>query len=168
MVCNIKVKYFLLFRRTKQSFHCLKSVRVRSFSGLCKSLHSVRMQENTDQKNTEYRNVIHSVFWHLKFHVRKKTYLGLMHKWHPLKIQNSKFKPFWDSLSPTLRHLRLKTPSWSITLNINLFLPRKKKTRTHAHIHTHTHTNKDHQRGPCQFPFYWLRLKIFWSHATYV
>ena len=94
------------------------------------------MQENTDQKNTEYRNVIHSVFWHLKFHVRKKAYLGLMHKWHPLKIQNSKFKPFWDSLSPTLRHLRLKTPSWSITLNINLFLPRKRK---HAHTHTYTH-----------------------------
>ena len=38
-------------------FHCVKSVRIRSYSGP----YSVRMQENTDQNNSEYGHFSHSV-----------------------------------------------------------------------------------------------------------
>ena len=48
------------------NFHCVKRVRIRSFTGthleiLRISLYSVRMRENTDQKNSEYRHVFCSV-----------------------------------------------------------------------------------------------------------
>ena len=43
--------------------HCVKSVRIRSFSGsyfpeigLKTAQHSVQMRENTEQKNSEYRH----------------------------------------------------------------------------------------------------------------
>ena len=41
-----------LFNRNKYHWHWAKSVRIRSYSGP----YSVRMQENTDQKNSEYRH----------------------------------------------------------------------------------------------------------------
>ena len=34
------------------SIHCVKSVRIRSFSGQ----YSIRMRENTDQRNSEYEH----------------------------------------------------------------------------------------------------------------
>ena len=37
-------------RQYRQNKHCVKSVCIRSYSGL----YSVRMQENTDQKNSKY------------------------------------------------------------------------------------------------------------------
>ena len=40
-------------------FHCVKSVSIRSFSGP----HSVRMWENTDQKNSEYGHFSRSVYF---------------------------------------------------------------------------------------------------------
>ena len=36
--------------------HCVKSVRIRSYSGL----HSVQMPENTDQNNSEYGHFLRS------------------------------------------------------------------------------------------------------------
>ena len=38
--------------------HCVKSIRIRSFSGP----YSVRMRENTDQKNSEYEYFSRSAF----------------------------------------------------------------------------------------------------------
>ena len=40
-----------------RSFHCVKSVRIWSYSGP----YSVRMRENTDQNNSEYGQVSRSV-----------------------------------------------------------------------------------------------------------
>ena len=38
------------------TIHCVKSVRIRSYSGL----YSVRMRENTDQNNSEYGHFLQS------------------------------------------------------------------------------------------------------------
>ena len=50
-----------------QYLHCLKSVRIRSHSGLNRererdrtSPYSVRMRENADQNNSEYGHFLHS------------------------------------------------------------------------------------------------------------
>ena len=40
-----------------QVSHCVRSVRIRSYSGP----YSVRIRENTDQNNSEYRHISHSV-----------------------------------------------------------------------------------------------------------
>ena len=37
--------------------HCVKSVRIRSYSGP----YSVKMRENTDQKNSEYGHFLRSI-----------------------------------------------------------------------------------------------------------
>ena len=69
----IKSDSFSAFRTNVSLIHCVKSVHIRSFSGPyflafglnTESLHSkapysVRIQENTDQKNSEYRHFLHS------------------------------------------------------------------------------------------------------------
>ena len=38
------------------------SIRTEYGDLLCKSTHSVRMQENTNQKNSEYGHFLHSAF----------------------------------------------------------------------------------------------------------
>ena len=43
----------------KEVLHCVKSVRFRSFS----SSYSVRMRENTDQKNSEYGHFSRSAYY---------------------------------------------------------------------------------------------------------
>ena len=67
---------FILFcNKNVQYFHCVKSVGIRSFSGHVFSriqteygeifLHSVRMRENTDQKNSEYQHFSSSDYIYL-------------------------------------------------------------------------------------------------------
>ena len=71
-----------------EKYHCVKSVRIRSFSGpyfpafglnmdryRVSLQNSVRMRENTDRKNSEYGHFSHSVFFADVF---KSTYLFLI------------------------------------------------------------------------------------------
>ena len=43
-------------RRVSNKSHCVKSVRIRSYSGL----YSVRMRENMDENNSKYRHLSRS------------------------------------------------------------------------------------------------------------
>ena len=54
----MQVTFVLLYLSfLTESYHCVKSVRVQSFSGP----YSVQMWENTDQKNSEYGHFSRSV-----------------------------------------------------------------------------------------------------------
>ena len=48
--------YYQLQISFVESVHCVKNVRIRGFSGS----YSVRMWENTDQKNLEYEHTLRS------------------------------------------------------------------------------------------------------------
>ena len=48
---------FIRINIFQNNSHCMKSVRIQSFSGP----YSVRMQENTDHKNSEYGHFSHNV-----------------------------------------------------------------------------------------------------------
>ena len=56
------------------SYHCVKSVRIRSFSGL----YSVRMRENTKQKNSEYGPSSRSVLLQVLRHFFLRFYVALL------------------------------------------------------------------------------------------
>ena len=43
------------------AWHCVKSVRNRSYSGPSISPYSIRMRENTDQNNSEYGHFLRSM-----------------------------------------------------------------------------------------------------------
>ena len=49
-VYRSKTRWATRIKRTVRNVHCVKSVRIRSFSGP----YPVRMRKNTDQKNSEY------------------------------------------------------------------------------------------------------------------
>ena len=66
--------------------HCVKSVRIQSFSGphfprirseyedlRSKSPYPVRVCEITDQKNSEYRHVLHSDFFYCSIYNQKRS-----------------------------------------------------------------------------------------------
>ena len=52
----------------ERACHCVKSVRIRSYSGPhfpafgLNTQYSVRMRENADQNNSEYRHCLRSVY----------------------------------------------------------------------------------------------------------
>ena len=47
--------------RSIRGKHCVKSVRIRSYSGQLRvSPYSVRMRENVDQNNSDYGHFLHS------------------------------------------------------------------------------------------------------------
>ena len=67
-------------QKHSEKLHCLKSVRIRSFSGpyfpafglnterYSVSLPSVPMRENTDQKNSEYEQFLRSAIFFIAYH----------------------------------------------------------------------------------------------------
>ena len=55
----------------------MKSVRIQSFSGP----YLVRMQENTDQKNSEYVHFLHSECGFRQGYTTQKCLLVLVEKW---------------------------------------------------------------------------------------
>ena len=57
---------YKLFFEFDESPHCIKSVGIRSYSGpYFLVFFSVRMQENSDQNNSEYRHFLRSVMYYI-------------------------------------------------------------------------------------------------------